>query len=474
MAAIGWMGTFPVRAFVLLALVLSTGLVAPTLQAAPLLQTGTAEGTLRATAQGPVAAYLGVPYAAPPIGSRRWQPPHPPSSWRGVRRADRFAPGCMQHVAPAGSEPWTPEYVVQGPVSEDCLYLNVWTPAPSRGERLPVLVWIHGGGFTSGAGSVPIYDGAAIASQGIVVVSINYRLGIFGFLALPELSAESAQHTSGNYGLLDVLAALRWIHTNIAAFGGDPAAVTLAGQSAGAAAIVDLDSSPSSASLYARAIAQSGAGLNLPLATLSQAERTGIRIEHALGAASLSALRALPADALERRARAAGNAAAFAPIVDGRLLTGQPAQLLAAGHLNHTPFLTGLVADENSAMVPDYGAMTTLQCEATFQRLFGSDADAFEALYPPAGSDCNASMKQLLRERGMLPPSSGRRRAAATTRRLSTCTSTTMPSLARRRVAMAHSILPRFRTSFARWTDRHLAPSRKPIASSPGWSRTTG
>ncbi|MFT4254501.1 MAG: carboxylesterase family protein, partial [Caulobacter sp.] len=203
--------------------------------AAAQLKTATvAQGVLEAGApEKGVAAFKGVPFAAPPVGDLRWRAPKAPAAWTGVRKADRFGASCMQMTnGGKGFGPWTPEYVVQDAVSEDCLYLNVWTPAKSKGDRLPVLVWIHGGGFSSGSGSVPIYDGAAFAARGVIMVTINYRVGVFGFLAHPDLTAEAG--TSGNYGLMDQAEALRWIKANIAAFGGDPARVTIAGQSAGA------------------------------------------------------------------------------------------------------------------------------------------------------------------------------------------------------------------------------------------------
>ena len=372
-----------------------------------LLLARTQQGRLRGIAAGVVAAYLGVPYAAPPLGGNRWRAPQPPASWGGVRVANQHPPSCYQPLTPHGFGPWTAEYVVQGAISENCLYLNIWTPAPNgpaaqvRAERLPVLLWIHGGGFTTGSGSIPIYDGAALAAHGIVVVDVNYRLGVFGFLAHPALSARAPQHVSGNYGLLDIVAALRWLHANVAAFGGDPHAITIAGQSAGAAAVIDLDVSPLADGLYARAIAESGAGLNLPTATLAAAEQAGEQFARAHGARTLAALRALPAARLS--GGPPGAQRGFAPIVDGWVLPQAPAQLLAAGRFHRTPFLTGMVADENSAMTPTYQHQSAAQCEATLERLFGAQLATFHKLYwqPGSGTDCTTPLQQLLRDRGL-------------------------------------------------------------------------
>ena len=231
--------------------------------------------------------FQGIPYAAPPLGDLRWKPPQPASAWNGVREAKRFGPRCMQlplfgdmRFRSAG-------------MSEDCLYLNVWKPAGAT-TKLPVLVYFFGGGFVAGDGSEPRYDGASLASRGIVTVTVNYRLGVFGFFATPALAAESPQHAAGNYGLLDQVSALRWVRDNIAAFGGDPAQVTIAGESAGSIAVSALMTSPLSRGLFARAIGESGALIApiapVPLATM---ERRGEAFARQLGAGSLAALRAL-------------------------------------------------------------------------------------------------------------------------------------------------------------------------------------
>ena len=193
-------------------------------------------GLLLGTSEDGLAVYTGIPYAAPPVGELRWRPPRPPVSWEGVRKADKFSANPMQ-VMRSELGPWTAEYQPQGAVSEDCLYLNIWTVAKSSKEKRPVVVYIPGGAFTGGSGNVPVYNGENLAKKGLVVVTVNYRVGVLGFLAHPELTNESERHASGNYGLLDQVAALEWIKRNIGMFGGDPAHVTIMGQSAGAASV---------------------------------------------------------------------------------------------------------------------------------------------------------------------------------------------------------------------------------------------
>jgi para-nitrobenzyl esterase len=209
-------------------------------------------GYLSGTNETDIRAYLGIPYAAPPTGYLRWRPPAAVKPWEGIRQAKEFVPACPQLVK--GSS----ENQGLGNMSEDCLYLNVWAPAKSPEEKLPVMVFIHGGAFVRGAGSLPLYNGSALARKGVVVVTLNYRLGALGFLTHPELAKESPNNTSGNYGLLDQQAALRWVQNNIAAFGGDPAYVTVFGESAGAVSVISLLASPQSKGLYSQAIVESG------------------------------------------------------------------------------------------------------------------------------------------------------------------------------------------------------------------------
>jgi para-nitrobenzyl esterase len=340
------------------------------------------QGTLHGMEQDGAAAYLGIPYAVPPVGADRWKAPQPAADWTGTRDATHFGASCAQ-LATGSFGPFTTEYVEVGKTSEDCLYLNVWTTA-KRGERRPVLFWIHGGAFLGGSGSVPVYNGAELAKRGVVVVNINYRLGVFGFLAHPELTREAG--ASGNYALMDMIAALRWVHNNIAAFGGDPDHVTIAGQSAGSAAVHDLIGSPEAKGLFVGAIAESGSGLGGPMGTvtLKAAETSGAQFAAALGASSIADLRKLPAEALMQAA--GGNPMTakyhFGPIVDGRVLVADPLSLPAGG-FNDTPVLTGLNADEGS-VAPGYGASTVAAVRASIEHRFGSLATQAEALYPAA------------------------------------------------------------------------------------------
>src|SRR5271167_2722253 len=260
---------------------------------------------------GGVRVYKGIPYAAPPLGRLRWRPPEPVPAWTGVRPSNAFGPNSLQGVVWGDIDPFAVG------VSEDCLYLNVWTPAaPGDAARLSTMVWIHGGGFVAGSGAEPRYDGGRLAARGIVVVTLNHRLNALGFLAHPELTAESDHLASGNYGLLDLVAALEWVKRNIAAFGGDPAQVTIAGESAGSIAASVLMASPLAKGLFTRVIGESGALFASPTRaprSLAQAEVAGLAFMRRAGAKSLAELRALPADAILAAAPGEG----FGPIVDG-------------------------------------------------------------------------------------------------------------------------------------------------------------
>jgi para-nitrobenzyl esterase len=290
-----------------------------------------------------VTAFLGVPFAAPPVGNLRWRAPQPATPWEGVRKADRFGASCMQ--VQAGSRlPWTEEFMTQGPIAEDCLFINVWTPADRATEKLPVMFWIYGGGFNEGSGQVAVYDGTELAKKGVVVVSVNYRVGVLGFLAHPQLSAESEHRVSGNYGILDQIAALQFVHRNIAAFGGDPGRVTIFGQSAGALSVVDLMKSPLAAGLFVRAIAESGPGLlrsNVqgPNATLADREAACAKYADARGAKTIADLRAMPAADFVPPARPGIAPPPNGPFADGWVVpTSDPAV--------QVPLMVGLVADD--------------------------------------------------------------------------------------------------------------------------------
>ena len=306
--------------------------------------------------------YEGIPFATPPVGTLRWQPPQPLQPWRGVRDARAQPPACIQNVVPERL-PWTKEYLHTGAVSEDCLYLDVWTPAQAARERLPVFVYLYGGGFNEGSVAVPLYDGAQLARKGMIVVTLNYRVGVLGFLAHPELTRESPHHASGNYGLLDQVAGLAWVRDNIAAFGGDPRRVTVAGQSAGAISAYLLTASPLAKNLFAAAILQSGPGalaaFGITPSTMAQpraeAERAGSDFAAKVGATSLAELRRVDAARL-----LAATSATFGPTVDGWLLPAAPNEIYARGEQNDVPLLTGMMADESSAF-PGYDAARAAQ-----------------------------------------------------------------------------------------------------------------
>src|SRR6185295_17339525 len=254
----------------------------------------TANGTVEgARTQSGIHVYLGIPFAAPPVGDLRWKPPQAVTNWTGTRSAAQFGPRCVQ------ASIFSDMVFRSNGISEDCLYLNVWTPAKSSKERLPVLVYFYGGGFVAGDGSEPRYEGESMARKGIVALTVNYRLGVFGFLAHPELTKESPHNASGNYGLLDQNAALRWVQQNIAAFGGDPKKVTIAGESAGSISVSAQMASPLSKDLIAGAIGESGAIVGtLSAVPLIEGEENGIKFATSVGASSLAALRAMPAEQL--------------------------------------------------------------------------------------------------------------------------------------------------------------------------------
>jgi para-nitrobenzyl esterase len=285
--------------------------------------------------------FKGIPYAAPPVGPLRWQPPQPAKPWADVKPATEFGAQCMQRRAFADMV-----FRASG-MSEDCLFLNVWTPAKTARERLPVLVYFYGGGFIAGDGSEPRYDGASMARRGIVALTVNYRLGVFGFMAHPELTKESPRHASGNYGLLDQAAALKWVQDNIAAFGGDPRRVTIAGESAGSISVSALMASPLTRDLIAGAIGESGAAINPTFepVPLGDAEKTGTAFGSAAKADSLAALRALPADAV----LAVQGGPRFPIAIDGYFLPRSVAAIFAAGEQAHVPLLAGWNSQESAA-----------------------------------------------------------------------------------------------------------------------------
>lgn len=361
-----------------------------------------------------VTVFRGIPYAASPAGERRWRPPAPVVAWEGVRAADRFGPSCIQHIV-AERKPWTKEFMTAGAageISEDCLSLNVWTAATSPGDRRPVYVYLHGGGFSEGSGAVPVYDGERLARKGLVVVTVNYRLGVLGFLAHPDLTAESPHHASGNYGLLDQVAALEWVHRNIAAFGGDPARVTIAGQSAGGMAVHVLIASPLARGLFHRAIVESGgssvdrSGITLrSLRILTAAEADGAKFAEQKGAKSLADLRAMSWQELTAPVPGAGPMAfrRFFPVVDGYLLPAPVDEIVAAGRQSDVPTLTGVNAGELVGFPGPRGAGPPETFAEEAKERYGDLAAELLRLYPAAtAEEATAARAESARDRALV------------------------------------------------------------------------
>jgi para-nitrobenzyl esterase len=346
-----------------------------------------------------VREFFGVPYAAPPVGDLRWAPPQPPQPWRGVREAEAFGPRCMQ------ANPFPDMVFRSNGVSEDCLYLNIWTPAKSARERLPVLVYFYGGGFIAGDGSEPRYDGESMATKGVVVVTLSYRLGIFGFFSHPGPSADSPRHASGNQGLLDQTAALQWVRRNIAAFGGDPSRVTIAGESAGSVSVSAQMASPLTRGLFSGAIGESGSALAaLPAQSRAEAERRGQAFGDGLGAKTLTELKALPGQTL---IDAASKPGAFdvEAVVDGGFLPKPPADIFAAGEQAHVPLLAGSNTEEMPASrVLGQGAPPTVEAyQAAVVRLYGDKAESVLAAYSASadGASVAAAARALASDRSI-------------------------------------------------------------------------
>jgi para-nitrobenzyl esterase len=325
-----------------------------------------------------VRVYKGIPYAAPPVGDLRWKKPQAPAGWQGTKHATEFSKACMQAAYPPSSIYYRPPE----PMGEDCLYLNIWTAAQSAKERRPVMVWIHGGGYTRGSGSVATYDGENLAKKGAVVVTINYRLGIFGFMAHPELTKESDVRSSGNYGLLDMVAALEWVQKNIAAFGGDPKRVTIFGESAGSSAVNFLMASPLAKGLFHRVIGESGANFGRGVA-LAQQEQIGGKL------GTLAELRAKPAEDLMK------IEGAFRPCVDGWFLPDSVGAIFAQHKQSDVPLIAGYNADEARSLAPWPPSANAKTFLDQAHKRYGDLADEFLKLYP-AGSDEQAAESHYL------------------------------------------------------------------------------
>lgn len=343
----------------------------------------TEAGLVRGVVEKDLTVYRGIPFAAPPVGDLRWRAPQPAPKWEGVRNVAKFAPDPYQG---SGS----------GNVSEDCLYLNVWTPAKSTNAHLPVLVWIYGGGFAGGSTSTPVHNGEHLARKGVVLVSINYRVGPLGFLAHPELSAESPHKTSGNYGLLDQIAGLKWVQRNIAKFGGDPDRVTIFGESAGGISVSMLCASPEAKGLFRGAISQSGGsfGPTRPttypgenMKTLAQAEQEGIAFATATGASSLAELRRLAPSALSR-----GRGW---PIVDGWVIPDDQYRLYEAGKYNDVDILVGYNSDEGLSFSRE---RTPAEFISNTERRYGPFAAKLLQVYPVGESRVPKTARDLMRD----------------------------------------------------------------------------
>lgn len=347
----------------------------------------TANGILEGTYSSGIKMFKGVPFAKPPVGNLRWKEPQPPDNWQGIRKADKFGPRAMQL-------PLFIDMMFRSDgMSEDCLYLNVWTPAKTYTEHLPVLVYFFGGGFSAGDGSEYRYDGESMARKGIVAVTVNFRLTVFGFLAHPELTKESPHHASGNYGLMDERAALQWVQKNIAAFGGDPKRVTIAGESAGSFAVSAQMASPQSKNLIAGAIGESGSLLGEgPTMPLNEAENLGVKFAESAGAKSLAELRAMPAEQIIKATEKPGYGR-FPVTVDGYFFPKSPLEIYTSGQQAHVPLLVGWNSEEsNYQSIIGNNALIVENYVKGVQRLYGDRAADILKVY---NATTDADVKQV-------------------------------------------------------------------------------
>ena len=347
----------------------------------------TETGLVQGVAEMDLTVFKGIPFAAPPVGDLRWRAPQPAAKWEGVRAADKFGPDPYQGDG-------------KGAVSEDCLYLNIWTPAKSPDDKLPVLVWIYGGGFAFGSNSTPTHNGEHLARKGVVLVTINYRVGSLGFLAHPELSAENPSKASGNWGLMDQIAGLKWVQRNIAAFGGDPAKVTIFGESAGGIAVSMLCASPEAKGLFRGAISQSGGSFGPArpttypgenMRTLAQAEASGVAYAQKAGVASIAELRKLTPDKLPG---GWGSGAAW-PIVDGFIIPDDQHKLYEAGKYNDVDILVGYNSDEGLSFARE---KTPEEYRANVEKRYGPFAEKLLAAYPAGATTVPKTARDLMRD----------------------------------------------------------------------------
>ena len=360
----------------------------------------TENGKIRGTAAADprITVFRGIPFAAPPVGKNRWRAPQPCENWEGVRDCLEFAPISVQNPPGVGAENiYTREWnmIPDIPMGEDCLYLNVWTPAKSPKEKLPVMFWIFGGAFQGGHTAEMEFDGERIARRGVILVSVNYRVNVFGFLTHPGLIEEDPDGCWGNYGLLDQLAGLKWVKRNIAAFGGDPDNVTIFGQSAGAGSVICQMTSPLAGGLFHKAIMQSGGGLRAygqgsRMIPLERAKENGLRFFEELGVKSLEEARQIDAMTLYRKAIAFGGMNVWSPTVDGRFLLKDPSDVFLANEHPDIPCMYGYTGDEYDNILA--GSIETLEELKDFARKkFGDKAGDFLQL-------CNVSTDEQARE----------------------------------------------------------------------------
>jgi para-nitrobenzyl esterase len=336
-----------------------------------------------------ISVFKGVPFAAPPVGELRWQAPQPPLAWEGERKADSFGPICPQYIPNLGTFYGDEFYLVKEEQSEDCLYLNIWTGAKSNEERRPVMVWFHGGGFVEGSGSLGSFHGEMLAQKGVVLVTVNYRLGAFGFFAHPALAAASESKTTGNYGLLDQIASLRWVRDNIAAFGGDADNVTIFGQSAGAMSVYLLQISPLAKGLFKRVIAQSGSAFSFGRMIGTSSAEAYQRCEElakSWGASSAEELRALPTETLLCENINQYRAGRFGPIGESWFANPEIAQPIINGEVNSHSLMVGATADEWTPMTAG-GAAPREQFEERIRAQYGELAERYLELYPFEGEE---------------------------------------------------------------------------------------
>ena len=378
--------------FILLTLLMCTGF--NSLIAQP-VSVKTNKGTIEGILVENLQVFKGVPFAAPPVGELRWKAPQPVSKWTGIKKCTSFSASAMQSP-PVPFMMWSEEFIAPPqPLNEDCLYLNIWAPAKKGKEQYPVLVWIHGGGFTGGAASCAVYDGAEMAKRGIIFISINYRLGIFGFFSHPELAEGTDTHSSGNLGIMDQVAALKWVKENIASFGGNPAAVTIAGQSAGSFSINALVASPLAKGLFQRAIAQSGGLLNGRISkSKAEADADGKKALQNLGIESITTLRNKTAEEIQLIGSKMSRGS-FTPVLDNYVLPANLDSLFKAGAHNDVPLLTGWVTGDGVLMGPANWSAEKFIAKANHD--YGDNSKSFLELFP-AGSDAEAKQSQMKNE----------------------------------------------------------------------------